>query len=375
MNIAIIFRITLVLCIVGAIGCSDSGNPNSPSYQRNFYMGFTPWPYDATEVAVNDVYVKIQNSGDIVAHHLMDGIPWEESLTDSTLPQAVENEIFSRLSQTQSNKVVYLSIDSLNESRDGLALNWGDSGGMDLPPPWDIRSFDDEEVIAAYSKFALEMIGRFNPLYFNYASEVSELILNDPVKFDQFVVFAENVYSNIKSVYPNLPLMVSIAVKSPNSNDAVSIQSEFSQIIDYTDIVGLSIYPYAFFNHNDKGDPANIPANWINQINSIAGTKPIAVTETGWIAEDLIIPGFGFSEQSDSEKQSSFVTLLLNEADSLAMEFVIWFTVVDYDALWNGILGQDSLSKIWKDTGLYDETFQPRPGLEIWNQYYLREKI
>lgn len=341
---------------------------------RSFSMGFTPWPYAASDTAITYTYTLVQDSGDIIAHHLMSGIPWEEAYSGLQLPNSIEEDISSKINQTHSGKAIYLSIDSLNSARDDLASNWGKNGEEPRLPPWDEKNFEDPEVAEAYSNFALRMIERFQPIYFNYAPEVSDLILNDPDKFSKFIIFAESVYQSIKNIHPDLPLMASVALKSPDSNETSIIESNFSRLSDFVDVVGISVYPYAFFEHSNKGDPANLPEDWLNQISSIAGGKPTAITETAWIAENLVIPGFGYSEQSNADKQSEYVSTLLKTANDLSMSFVIWFTVVDYDTLWSGMLEQDDLSKIWKDTGLYNEDLNARPALDVWNSYYLREK-
>ncbi len=169
--------------------------------------------------------------------------------------------------------------------------------------------------------------------------------------------------------------MVSIALKSPGSTAASTIATQFAKLSNVTDAVGISVYPYAFYQHGDKGDPENMPANWLSQIASFAGNKPVAITETGWIAEDLTIPGYGYSEQSDASRQRDYVSGMLANANDLSMEFVIWFAMVDYDALWNNALGQDDLSKLWKDTGLYDDNLNPRPALDSWKEYYNRDRM
>jgi hypothetical protein len=112
----------------GSKGNSADSNPPSRS-TRSFYMGFTPWPYDAIVSATTDTYARIQDNGDIVSHHLMSGIPWEASYRGAPLPGGVEDDLAARTSQTRSEKAVYLSIDSLTASRDGCPPNWGDSGG------------------------------------------------------------------------------------------------------------------------------------------------------------------------------------------------------------------------------------------------------
>jgi hypothetical protein len=377
-NILRYFIVIFITFFIVACGESDDKNPDintsKPSNQRSFYMGFTPWSYDATTEAVESTYSLIQDNGDIISHHLMEGIPWEEAYNETSLPETIEDEISSRINQTHLDKVIYLAIDSLNTQRDDLAPNWGDEGTQSRPSPWDTKEFDDPEVAEAYSNFALSMIDRFHPSYFNYAPEVSELILNDPIKFNQFVIFSQRVYNTIKKVYPDLPLMVSIALKSPTSTDTVTIKSNFSKISDYVDVVGISVYPYAFYEHNDKGDPANLPSDWISQISSITKGKALAITETAWIAEDLVISNLNYSVQSDTIKQKEYISTLLASAENLSMEFVIWFSIVDYDALWSGLLGEDDLSKLWKDTGLYDENKTARAAFDTWSQYYLKEK-
>jgi hypothetical protein len=58
------------------------------------------------------------------------------------------------------------------------------------------------------------------PVYFNYSPEVSELMLNDdPKLFDNFMIFAERVYRRIKAVHPDLQLLISVALKRPDSTD------------------------------------------------------------------------------------------------------------------------------------------------------------
>lgn len=369
-----LFTLSLVILVSACGGSSDDSNLSSASETRSFYMGFTTWPYDSTIAATTSTYTLIQDYGDIVSHHLMSGIPWDESYAGAEFPTNIEQDISSRINQTEPGKKVYLSIDSLNPARDDLADNWGTSDNEPRQAPWDTRDFSDIEVADAYSNFALEMIDRFNPAYFNYAPEVSELILNDLNEFNRFVTFSENVYTNIKTAHPDLPLMVSVALKSPGSTDALAIEAKFSKISEFVDIVGISAYPYAFYEHSDKGNPENMPSDWISQISSIADNKPIAITETGWIAEDLTISNYGYAEQSDVNKQKNYVSEMLTSANDLSMEFVIWFSIVDYDALWNGALAQDDLSKLWKDTGLYDENLNPRPAFDVWNEYYMKEK-
>ncbi len=337
--------------------------------ERSFAMGFTPWPYDASIEAVNFVYSEINTRGDIVAHHLDAGIPWQEALDGTAYPSAVENELNTRAANTPPDKMVYLTISPFNSARDNLAGYWNNTGtGQALSSPWSSRDFDSTEVIQAYINFANKAIDRFNPTYFNLALEASELAINDISRFDKFVVFVQQVSASLRADYPNLNLMLSVAMKSPGSSGANIINTQMPRIVQYVDVVGISTYPYVFFNQADKGNPDNLPENWLSQIESISAGKPLAITETGWIAERLQIPSFSVDVSANENDQNTYVQKLFEEANELDMRFIVWFSIVDYDALWNGVLGQDDIARIWRDTGLYDESLNMRPALTTWQQ-------
>ncbi len=366
----------LLLCLGLLVGCDsggEDGNSDGPANNsgpaRSFQLGFTPWPFDSTITALNTTYSLIQENGDIVAHHLKQGVPWQEALTGSPYPQHLTREIDGRISRTMSGKTVYLAIDPLSTLRDTLAGNWGENGQEPRSAPWDARSFATPEVITAFTNFSLDMIERFEPAYFNYATEATELLLTNPQDFSDFVVFAREVYANIKRAYPDLPLMVSVGLKSPGSPATNGFIDQFPRIADYVDIVGISVYPYAFFQADDGRSPGALPDNWLRQIQSIAPNKPVAITETGWVGEDLDIPRFDLSVNSSENNQRNYVTKMLEAAESLDAQFVIWFTAVDFDAFWRGALGRDDLALIWRDAGLYDENLRGRPALDVWQDW------
>lgn len=365
----------LLLCaLVVTAGCGGSSGSNSDSGPtRSFAMGFTPWPYAGTATAVDDTYTRIQTHGDIVAHHIMDGIPWDEALAGTLpWPTEVETAIQGRLDQTLASQQVYLAVDALNGERNGLANDWDDDCASPLCGDWDGYAFDHPDVITAYTNFALDLIDRFDPDYFSFGSEASELLLNDATAFGEFVDFADAVTDNIRAMYPDLPILVSVALKAPGSTDMDTLIAGLDPLINHVDMVGISVYPYAFFGLADD-DPANLPADWFSQIEEVSQDKPIAVAETGWIGEDLSIPDYSLDVSSTPARQDTFIDRLFTEANALDVRFVIWFAVVDYDDLWENELGMDPLARIWRDTGLYDEDMVPRAGLMTWDRMLERE--
>ncbi len=362
-----LIQLVALLGLVQACGGSSGTTPPPPpSETRPFELGFTPWPYDATTTAVNFVYSEVALRGDFIAHHLDAGIPWEEALNQTAYSAELEAEISARLANTPANMRTYLALSPLNGTRDGLAEYWAAAPNQPLPSPWAARALDDPNVITAYTNFAADLIQRFSPDYFNLGIEVSELAVNDVDAYENLVDFTAAVSSALKAQFPNVQLMASVALKSPNSPEAATIRAELPRLIQHVDIVGISVYPYVFFDHADRGDPANLPADWLSQIEALAGGKPIAIAETGWAAETLTIPAFGVDIASDSAKQDAYLNTLFTAARSLDAEFIVWYALVDYDALWNGVLQQDPVAHIWRDTGLYDENLNPRPALDTW---------
>jgi hypothetical protein len=264
---------------------------------------------------------------------------------------------------------VYLAVDSLNMQRDGLPLDWTTGVPSALSAPWSERDFDSPEVIKAYVEFASRLISALHPTYFNYGTEASELILNAPQRWPAYVRFAGAVYAQLKREHPTLPVFISVALKSPGSADARTLAKHLPDIAPYTDRVGVSVYPYAFFNAEHRGHPDALPEDWLSQATALLGSpKRLAITETAWIAEDLTVSEYGLAEQASAGEQQAYVARLLRDARELDAEFAIWFTATDYDALWETFAPGESknLGALWRDTGLFDEQLQARPALEVW---------
>ena len=362
----------LVMC-----GCGGGSNDDDDEIiiepilepTRNFKMGFTPWLYEASFDAMDVTYNRLSTHGDIIKQQIQGGIPWQESLDQTDYHLNVEAEITNRINRTPAGSSVFLAIDSLNTSRDALSPNWGETDNQDRTGEWATRSWNSPEVIQAYLNFSIDMINRFDPEYFEYGTEASELILNNPAGYLEFVIFAEAIYTSLSTLYPDLKLVTSVALKSPGSSQMQLIEASYGEVMEFTDVLGISVYPYAFFSHDDKGDPANLPIDWLSQAEAIAGSKPMAISETGWIAEDLEIAEFQLSAMSDATKQNAFLENLLDRSQTMNMEFVIWWTVTDFDTLWENELAQDPVAKIWKDIGLYDQNQSPRIALQTWDEW------
>jgi len=158
------------------------------------------------------------------------------------------------------------------------------------------------------------------------------------------------------------------------------------------------VYGYAFYDRQygdtdrdgvDEGraDPESLPVNWLSQVTAFAGGKPLAVTETGWIAQDWAPPLVGsYLVTSTPQRQSRYTQMLLEGAADLNLKFVLWFTVADFDPMWS-TFPEDVKppGSAWVHTGLWDIdavdfatysargcVLSSRPGWSVWSEWLSR---
>lgn len=362
------FAITLILIA----GCAEQNTPEggsstSVSENRSFLMGMTPWPYDFTEEAVDNTYRTVAEHTDLIVHHFDNGIPWEEALTGKPYHRNVVNEIKTRVNHLEKGKKVYVSVTPLSFDRKRLADYWGEETNMERTGKWKSKEYDDPEVIKAYTNFCRYLIEQFDPTYMAYGIEV-DLGLLDSESLEKFLVLAEKVYTTLKKENPDLSLFLTFHLGDTPDEEAK--RSADRRLLEYSDLVAISVYPY-WVSESMEANPQNLPRNLFSQMADLAPEKPFAVSETGYIAEDLTMKTYGITLKGKEEWQAAYVKFLLEECNRLHAEFVIWFVSRDYDGGWEKLEAMrfDELFKMWKDTGLLDGDGNVREGLLVWDSW------
>jgi len=377
-----IIVLAFVISLAAAMGCGSGGGGGAGTGKaveagllpasRPFYMAMTPLQHDITVESFAEAFETVDEHCDMIAHHFDSGIPWPEALDGLAYHENVENELKFREAKTGREQKVYLAIAPLDTSREELARYWGESPGMERQGEWASKSFDDPEVIAAYLNFCRDMIGRFHPDYFNYGVEANLKWedANDP-RFEQFLVFAREVYTALKDEYPAMPVFVSlIKVERNDSDEQASIDR---RLLAYSDMVAVSTYPFLpASSGSDRADPADLPEDWFSSMAGLAPAKPFAVAETAYIAEDLVLPELGLDIRGSEDWQASYVRFLLEECAELRGEFVVWFVPRDYDRrseYMQGLPDVPELVYVWRDCGLLDGDGNARESLGIWDAW------
>jgi len=338
---------------------------------RPFHMGFTTWPFDFTDQAQAETDADAVVNGDLVLFHLDNGVPWPEAAAGTALHPHVEATLERMQTVSTQFDRVYVSTTAQAQDRATLAKYWAADEHLPLPEPWASRDFDDPAVIDTYLAWCARLIERFDPDYFAYGIEVNGALTLDDPRYPAYRAHAAEVHASLKAEYPDLPIFLTLQTGSFEATwDEQQLVNR--ELVEFSDYVGISTYPYLAPGRlvPDEADPDTIPEDWFSELRNLAPDKPFAITETGYIAEDLESSFVGM--RGREAWQARYVDRLLSELHALDAEFVVWFVIRDFDAGWQRLVdlgAENEAFLIWRDTGLLRPNGTARPGMRVWRRW------
>lgn len=339
--------------------------------KRNFLMGFSPWPYDFSLEAVEWTYKTINDYGDVVSHHLEEGVPWDEALYNKPFSQSYTNDLNYRLQHVNRDHKIVLQLNPLDIKRANLAPHRGEKANEPLPSTWTNKTLNDPDVKKAYVRYIERMDNLFKPDYLLTGIEVNLILRNNPKIWKDYVELQCHVYKSLKKKNQNKKIYVSVFaasflpewVKEDKLEEHVQALKDLSPC---TDGFALSVHPFMSALLADS-----FPDNYFDRLSEVI-PHIVGISESSYTAQKWTLMWMVWN--GTQEKQDHFLSLMLNAAQKQKMEFVIWYAPRDYDAMWKGVLGRDSLALIWRDTGLFDENGTPRTALTTWQKALKKNK-
>lgn len=342
---------------------------------RSFYMGTTPWPADFTFNEVDTAYRFINDHCDIVSHHFDDGIPYEEAYYNRPMPASLLQDIQTRKSKTAADKKIFLSVSALALDRISKPGYYSNAPATDsIKNYWKQLPFDNNKIVTAYVNYVSWLIDQWHPIYVNFGVE-SNASSWDPGQFILYKNFIMQVYQQLKIKYSSLPFFISFIVDESNEGFNYA-----SQLLPYSDFIGLSAYPYVTVSSSANGntDPLNFPVNYFDKFTNLSVSKPLAFAETGYIAEDLNILSYSLHKQGTAAWQKAYLEMVLKFCNDKRAKLLIWFCSKDYDAgnntLRNMGIYQDFFA-LWQDTGLKDQNGKERPAYASWMAWLKKTRV
>ena len=326
--------------------------------QRNFSMGFSTWSFGPTWADREATYQFIADNADIYSEQIDNRIPWNAWINNTSLPTEFTNDIAYRVSKKPSNHKLLLSVSLLNIDRDDLLEDYDGT----VPA---YANMYDQTIEDAYIKHLDYLSTQFNPDYLIFAMEVNELIINSPEKWTLYKILAQNLRVRIKNQYPNLRISESITLHNWFNPEVENPEQHIAEIDEYInqnlDFAAISFY--AYFKGLHTKSHFQIAFDFLHSHT----TKPIAFSETAFLAEILEIENYNLVIPSDECEQKDYLEVLLLNAYTHNYEFIIWWSFRDYDRLWETLPPELlDIGKIWKDTGLLDEDGKERPAYMVW---------
>lgn len=382
----------LILACLSACG-SGGGSSNTSTPTRSFAMGFTPFPYDystdptTAATIIDNVYTDLANNTDLVAHHFDNGIPWNDALNDTYPYDAhIMSDWQTRRDKTPPGDKIYVAITPINSDRNGLAKLRDTADDMALTSPFDgyatAGAFNNTNVETAYLNYCKHVIAYFNPDYLAIGIEANLLRKNtDAATWAKYVELNHHVYTQLKALYPNLPIFVSVSPveavqgyvgpSAEFSGDpagyAASQLSAINDVLADSDDYAISLYPYMTVFYNSA-----IPGDMLDTLFTLSN-KPIVIAETGMLAKniDITVNSTTLTFTGSDTAQNDYLTQLLQKANDYHVQFVTWFIQQDYDQLCVA-LGCTDYQNLWRNTGVYDSTGTPRTSYTTWQQWLAR---
>lgn len=363
------FQVCVILSIA-IIVCACSRDHEATS--RPFRMGFSPYPYQVSVESGEYISGKLAVEADIINHRLDKGVPWEEALRGDAFPESMRVDWAFRKNLAKGGHKVYVSVTPFNAELNGLAACRGAAENTPLERSWKTRSFNDEKVKTAYLNYCKRVIDHFGPDYFALSMDANVLYRNNPAAWPAYLELHDYVYTELKRVYPDLPVFSSLSGALlldgfvPH-NDYVLQRLAAMQVLERSDYYAVSFYPLT-----SAEAPTTWPGNIFDELFSVS-TKPVIVAETAYTAERIAVPlGEGTLVVDTSPMaQKMFVDALLTASARWNAEFVIWFTLRDFDVR-DVDLSEEAYAAMRGNAGFYDDEGNPRPALNTWRDYFRR---
>ena len=292
------------------------------------------------------------------------GIPWNEALAGTPYAKKVtdEWEIYRR--ERPAGMPLYLAIAPLGFDRESLIHPLD---GAEMPKELRGKPFDDPNVMRAYLNHVRTCVDYFDPDYLNIGLESGELSHRNPRAWPAFVKLFKHVRDGIKSDHPDIKVGISWGLQAMMEPEAAEISRP---LVDASDFVGISFYPYMSEFHEIFGstplpDPPGewrVALDWLREYTD----KPIAICETGYNSTDAFNKVPPIHLTGSEALQAQYIKELASIAYRDDYLFVIYYFGTDIKNLIEAMGEKGEIVLLWRENGLIDSDFNPKPALGVW---------
>ncbi len=332
-------------------------------------VSITPFPFDLTAAAASSV-AKITSENETLATVQLDnGIPWAEALDGEPFSADVMGQWQRDKDAIGTNRMVYLAIAPLQEDR----VHWALGPGGASSPSWAANEKTlTPKLKQAYGNYVLRAIDYFNPQFLNLGVEAGDMAWKKPGKWPSFTALFDSCCARVREKNPSIKIGISFSLPLLMNK---GVAKRAKSVIDTSDYVGISFYPYLSDFYVKLGAqplPAP-PLQWREPLAWLATniSKPIAICETDYSSDPVSLPSYDLKMDANPDLQRAYVTDLAAIARRENYLFTVFFLSVDCDALMSKLPAEAAANGLWTHCGFLDKQLREKPAWQAYRETWL----
>lgn len=263
----------MMVCMTLTLGCSTPKKSSPPAALKGFGISPLGFPLDYSKTTGFFAEVGGMKNGAVLWN-----AAWRDDVVNGTdsgtipagtvsLEQAASTYHFTPLFVFgwRSGNVLYLNV-----------------------PSNPVNNWTNTDAQALFRSMLVQFASAYKPPYLFLGNENDSYYEQDPADYANWIKFYNSAYDAIKSVSPQTMVGPVFNYEHLSGSGVLNgwTQPTWQALDEHdltrVDIVGITLYPWLNYASADA-----VPANYLDPLLSHIGSKPIAVTETGWPAENL----------------------------------------------------------------------------------------
>jgi len=348
---AAVLTILALALLVSVIGCGskeeennnpdDNVTPTQVSVTKGFGISPQGFPLDYSRIA--DFYAEVSSMTD--GGVMWNGL-WKESGAGA-VPQAAAS---------------LMQVSNTYEFTPVVVFGWRSGTTLFLDVPSDAtNNWSNAAARSLFQSMLVDFAATYKPPYLFLGNENDAYYEQNASDYANWISFYNSAYDAIKSASPDT--MVGPVFNFEHMAGAGTLNGWTtahwgaleSHDLSKVDTVGVTVYPFLSY-----ASPGSVPSSYLDPLISRVGSKPIAITETGWPAENLggLNPPWETSEQA----QVTYLSRLDAMLEGKNVKMVNWLHL--YPMKDTG--GSPTEWKLFSSISLRDSSGNKRPAYDAW---------
>jgi len=350
-SLAAVLTILALILLVAVVGCGsnnqesntpdDNSTPTQVSVIKGFGISPQGFPLDYSQIGAFYTEVSSMTDGGVMWNGL-----WKESGA-GTIPQAAAS---------------LMQASSTYDFTPVVVFGWRSGTTLFLDVPSDAtNNWSNAAARTLFQGMLVSYAATYEPPYLFLGNENDAYYQQNASDYANWISFYNSAYDAIKLASPdtmvgpvfNFEHMAGAGVL--NGWTTAHWGALESHDLSKVDIVGVTVYP--FLNYASS---SAVPGSYLDPLISRIGSKPIAVTETGWPAENL--GGLNPPWETSAQAQVTYLSRLDAMLEGKDVKMVNWLHL--YAMKDTG--GSPIEWKLFSSVSLRDGSGNKRPAYDAW---------